>query len=97
MILFFSQILRKDEAPLDRSALPDDERRDFDDFLNQMKEVNKKPSILATAEHQNNGQNSAPIRNKSIVVSNSLDSKRMYIHISYFESRNRLLQRKQHL
>ncbi|CAF1273581.1 unnamed protein product [Adineta ricciae] len=62
-----SQILRKDEAPLDRSALPDDECRDFDDFLNQMKEVNKKPSILATTEHQNNGLNSAPIRNKSII------------------------------
>ena len=80
LILFFSQILRKDEAPLDRSALPDDERQEFDDFLNQMKEVKKK----TTTEHQNNGLNSAPIRNKSIIVSNALHSERMYIHISYF-------------
>jgi len=66
--LFFSQILRKDKDPLDKSALPDDERRQLDDFINQMKQTNKTSSII-TKDHQNNGIDLVPIRSKSIVVS----------------------------
>jgi hypothetical protein len=66
--LFNSQILRKDDAPLDRSALPDDERQQLDDFLNQMKENNRTSSTIAN-DHQNNGINALPIRSKSTIVS----------------------------
>ncbi len=64
-----SQILRQDKAPLDKSALPDDERQEFDDFLNQMKE--NKPSSTVSKDHQNNGLDSLPIRSKSTIVSHS--------------------------
>jgi len=66
--LFFSQILRSDKAPLDKSALPDEERQQLDDFLDQMKGTNRTSSIIAK-DHQNNGIDSVPIRTKSIVVS----------------------------
>ncbi|CAF3435057.1 unnamed protein product [Rotaria sp. Silwood1] len=61
-----SQILRKDKAPLDKSALPDDERKQMDDFLKQMLEKKRTSSIIAK-DHQNNGFDSVPIRSKSII------------------------------
>ncbi|CAF0950852.1 unnamed protein product [Rotaria sordida] len=61
-----SQILRKDKAPLDRSALPDEERQQLDDFLNQMKQKHRTSSIISK-DHQNNGLDSVPIRSKSII------------------------------
>jgi tetratricopeptide (TPR) repeat protein len=62
-----SQILRQDKAPLDKSALPDDERQQLDDFLNQMKDTKR----TITNDHPNNGIDSLPIRSKSI-ISNSI-------------------------
>ena len=79
---FFSQVLRNDKAPLDKSALPDDERQQLDDFLNQMKETNNASSIT-TKDHQNNGIDSAPIRSKSIVVSDQYNS--YVIHFSLID------------
>lgn len=67
--LFLSQILRQDKAPLDKSALPDDEREKLDDFLDQMKENNRTTSTINSKDHQNNGIDTVPIRSKPIVVS----------------------------
>jgi len=63
-----SQILRQDKAPLDRSALPANERQDFDDFLNQMKTTNRTASS-SIKTHENNALENVPIRSKSTIVS----------------------------
>jgi hypothetical protein len=65
--IYSSHTLRQDKAPLDKSALPDDEREHLDDFLNQMKETERTSSIVK--DQLNNGNDSIPIRSKSIVVS----------------------------
>ncbi|CAF1187969.1 unnamed protein product [Adineta steineri] len=65
-----SHILRTDKAPLDKTLLPDEERQQLDDFLNQMKET-KQTSSNTTKDHQNNGINLAPIRSKSIATNST--------------------------
>ena len=65
--LLFSQLLRQDKSPLDKSALPEEERRQFDDFLEQMKDINR-ASSNTTKDHPNNGLDSHPVRTKPIAV-----------------------------
>ncbi|CAM4747662.1 unnamed protein product [Rotaria magnacalcarata] len=61
-----SHTLRKDKAPLDRSALPDDERQNFDDFLTKMQQIDKTSSSIVD-DHKNNGIATVPIRSKSTI------------------------------
>ncbi|CAF3328850.1 unnamed protein product [Rotaria socialis] len=61
-----SHTLRKDKAPLDRSALPDDERQNFDDFITKMQQIDK-TSLNIVNDHKNNGIASVPIRSKSTI------------------------------
>ncbi len=90
-LLFNSQVLRQDKAPLDKSALPDDERQQLDDFLNQMRETKRTSSII-TKDHQNNGVDSLPIRSKSSIVSDYSDEYQITNYSFSFQRVIQLLQ-----
>ena len=58
-----SKVLRQDKAPLDISALPDDESRQFNEFLNQMKTCES-----SVNDQSKNGLESVPVRSKVPIV-----------------------------
>jgi hypothetical protein len=65
--MFHSHVLRQDKAPLDRSALPADEREHLNEFLQQMKTTSDMSSSMSKEFHKN-GADAVPIRTRTALV-----------------------------